>query len=216
MDTRSEAQRSALVIIDMQDCYTRPAESFDSAGEGADLDVFYKRIDETVIPNIQRLLSAYRAAGRPIFYVEMGSMRPDGADLPIYGRRANETSRAATGHPLFPPIDDPITRTDDRIKPEPGEVVLRKTTTGTVASTPIDQNLRALGCDRVTVAGILTDCCVAQTSRELADLDFDVTVVEDACASLVPAHHQAILEIFENFYGAVAATDDRLAAVESA
>ena len=201
---------TALVIIDMQNCYTRPAQSFDSAGEGTNLDEFYKRIDETVVPNIQRLLSAHRATGKPIFFVEMGSMRPDGADLPIYGRRANEESVRVTGVPLFPPIDDPITRTDDRIKPEPGEVVLRKTTTGTVASTPIDQNLRALGCGRVTVAGILTDCCVAQTSRELADLDFDVTIAGDACASMVPAHHQAILEIFENFYGTVRSTEDLL------
>ncbi len=201
---------TALVVIDMQNCYTRPAQSFDSAGEGANLDEFYKRIDETVIPNIQRLLSSFRAAGKPIFFVEMGSMRPDGADLPVYGRRANEESVRATGVPLFPPIDDPITRTDDRIKPEPGEVVLRKTTTGTVASTPIDQNLRSLGCARVTMTGILTDCCVAQTSRELADLDFDVTIAEDACASMVPAHHKAILEIFENFYGTVRRTDDLL------
>ncbi len=207
-----DAPARALVIIDMQTCYTRPGDSFDPASVDGDLDAFYKRVDEAVIPNIQRLLSVQRAAGHPVFFVEMGSMRPDGADLPLYGRRANRTSLETTGARLFPALDDPRARTDDRIKPEPGEVVLRKTTTGTVASTPIDQNLRALGCEQVTVAGIVTDCCVAQTSRELADLDFDVTIVEDACASMVPAHHTAILEIFENFYGTVAATDEMLGA----
>ena len=54
---------------------------------------------------------------------------------------------------------------------------------------------------------------VLTPTRELADQDFSVTVIEDACASYNPAHHTAILEIFQNFYGAVDSADAVIASL---
>ena len=199
--------KSALVIIDVQTCFTTPNEAYDEAIAAGEPDVFFPRVNDLVIPKLQTLLAAYRSAELPIYFTEMGSLRADGSDLPSALRQANRISIEATGNAVIPALDEPGSRTDARIAPRDDEIVFRKTTTGTLASTPLAQNLRALGCDHVSVAGIVTDCCVAQTSRELADQDFSVTVIEDACASYNPAHHTAILEIFQNFYGAVDSAD---------
>ena len=210
MNSKRNGATSALVIIDVQTCFTTPTGAFD-AGQKDDSAAFYVRVNDLVIPNIKRLLDSYRRAACPVYFTEMGSLRADGGDLPRPLRRANAASLARTGRVLIPALDDDNARTDVRIAPRTGDVVLRKTTTGTLASSPLAQNLRALGIDHVAVVGIVTDCCVAQTSRELADQDFDVTVIEDACASYVPAHHQAVLEIFQNFYGSVDSTTAALA-----
>jgi nicotinamidase-related amidase len=128
-------------------------------------------------------------------------------NLPLALRRINESSIASSGKPAIPSLDNDTARTDERIAPEPKEVVFPKTTTGTLGSSPLGQNFLSLGYSSVCVAGIVTDGCVSQTARELADMDFDVTIIEDACASYVGAHHRAVLEIFANYYGTVNSAD---------
>ena len=208
----SQAQRektsdaSALIVVDVQTCFTRPASSFDKALEGGDSADFFQRVDNVVIPNLQDLLSYFRREEYLVYFTEMGSLRTDGGDLPLSLRVANEKSLSLTGVAVIPHLGEEDSRTDSRVRPLNDEVVFRKTTTGTLASTPLAQNLRALGTESVFVAGIVTDCCVAQTARELADQDFDVCVVEDACASYDSGHHRMMLEVFQNFYGSVAST----------
>ena len=209
---RAPSVHSALVIVDVQSYFTQPMGSFDSGSDSNNAAAFYDRVNTVVIPNLQRLLATYRDNGWPVYFTEMGSLRADGEDLPRALRNANAASRSATGQPAVPPLDDPRARTDERIEPLAGEVIIRKTTTGTLASSPLAQNLRSLECLSVRVAGIVTDCCVSQTARELADQDFDVSIVEDACASFVPVHHQSFLEVFANFYGHVESTSAALAA----
>ncbi|MEM7541159.1 MAG: isochorismatase family cysteine hydrolase [Pseudomonadota bacterium] len=208
--------KSALVVVDVQTCFTAPSQAYDEAAAAGDVGAFFSRVNEIVIPKLQDLLAAYRAAKLPIYFTEMGSLRADGSDLPSALREANRLSIEASGNAVIPPLDQESSRTDARIAPREDEIVFRKTTTGTLASTPLGQNLRALGCEHVAVAGIVTDCCVAQTSRELSDQDFRVTVVEDGCASYVPAHHRAILEIFQNFYGAVDSAEAVIASLPKA
>ena len=197
---------SALIVVDVQTCFTRPASSFDGALESGDSADFFLRVDNVVIPNLQKLLSYFRRDERLVYFTEMGSLRIDGGDLPRALRSANEKSLSLTGVAVIPPLGQEDSRTDSRVRPLDSEVVFRKTTTGTLASTPLAQNLRALGAESVFVTGIVTDCCVAQTARELSDQDFDVCVVEDACASYDAGHHRMMLEVFENFYGSVAST----------
>jgi nicotinamidase-related amidase len=48
--------------------------------------------------------------------------------------------------------------------------------------------LRATGCGNILIAGIETHICVYQTAVELADLQFHVEVVADACSSRTAAN----------------------------
>jgi len=150
-----------------------------------------------------------------VFYTRMGSNRADGGDLPAWARRLNEAGRAGLGSPVFPPLDDPCAQIDERLAPRPDERILPKTTIGALASSSLEAGLRALGISSVVITGVLSAYCVTQTARELADRDFDVALVEDACASLTEAAHDAALGTFAAVYGWVLPTEEILAAINA-
>jgi nicotinamidase-related amidase len=175
------------------------------------LQRYIERLDTLVIPHLLDLQRSFRKDGCPVFYTLLGSKRLDGADLPAWARRLNEASRHAFGSPVIPPFADPIARLDGRIVPQPEECVMRKTTIGAAASSALDAALRARGITAVVVAGVLSAYCVSGTARELADRDFQVALIEDACASLTEAAHEAALGAFAAIYGWVFSTQEMIA-----
>jgi nicotinamidase-related amidase len=102
----------------------------------------------------------------------------------------------------------------DELKPVPGEHVLRKTTVGAFASTAIDSLLRSLDVDQLYMVGVSTNMCVETTAREAADRGYQVTLVEDACATTFEDLHQVTLRNFQRLFGRVAATDQVLAELQ--
>lgn len=209
-------QNTALLIIDMQRYFTRPGSPFARLSAArlseAPVAAYFERLDRWVIPNIQRLQRLFRDRGAPVFYTRLGSNRPDGSDLPGWARRLDAAGRAACGSPVFPRFEDPDAELDERIMARPGEPVLRKTTTGALASSPLEDALRSREIASVVVSGVLSALCVGQTARELADRDFEVAVAEDACASLTGAGHEAALAAFAQVYGWVVSTAEIIAA----
>jgi nicotinamidase-related amidase len=202
--------KTALVILDMQRYFTEPQHAFaratSSLVEGG-IDQYFSRIEQEVIPNIQSLLMIFRQNVWPVHYTEFGSYLPDGADMPSWARRLNDFSRTTFGSPMFPSFEETNARIDDRIKPQNGEPILRKTTTGAVASSSLELNLRARGITHVIITGVVTAFCVSQTARELADRDFDVAIVSNGCASFTEAGHAAALTAFGGAYGWVQSTE---------
>lgn len=53
----------------------------------------------------------------------------------------------------------------------------------------------------------MTDVCVAQTTREFGDRDFNAIAVEDACATPNETRHRATLETIANTFGTLMSTD---------
>jgi len=198
------ASKTALVVLDMQRYFTEPHHAFARVSstlvEGG-IDHYFSRVDQHVLPNIQSLLSIFRQNAWPVIYTAFGSYLPDGADMPSWARRLNDFSRKTYAAPMFPSFEDTYSRIDDRIKPQHGEPILRKTTTGAVASSSLELNLRARGITHVIITGVVTAFCVSQTARELADRNFDVAIVGDGCASFTEAGHAAALTAFGGAYG---------------
>jgi nicotinamidase-related amidase len=197
-------------VIDVQRYFVHPEYPFGKWVAGiipGGIDAYYQRVRDLVIPNIQRLLEGARQRGLFIVFTEVGSLRPDGADLPGWMRRHIAMSGAA----VYPPFSDPSCRVDDSVAPRPGELILQKTTSGPLNSTKLDQTLRVLGIDTVIVTGVVTDVCVAQTAREFGDRDFNAIVVEDACASTDDTRHKAALETIAITFGFVESTEQILA-----
>ena len=211
MNLTIDSATCGLLVVDMQLYFTRQDYPFAAAAEkivNGGTGPYFTRINDIVIPNIITLQELFRTAGAPIMYTEFGSHLLDGSDLPGWARRSNTFSMDTVGEPMFPPLVDPSARVDDRLSPRSGEPIFQKTTSGTVAASSIDHNLRARGIHRVYIAGVVTDYCVTQTARELADRDFDVCIVEDACASSIHELHDAALAIFAGAYGWVHATSE--------
>lgn len=210
LDVPLVSARTALLVIDMQRYFVHPEYPLGQltqqlAPEGT--QAYFTRVRDVVIPNIQRLQAAFRAAGASIFYTEFGSTRADGRDFPIWARQLNHFSRQLIGQPIYPPLTDESCRVDESLAPQPEELIVQKTTSGPCNSTKLDHTLHVLHHDTVVVTGVATNICVAQTARELGDRDFRVLVAEDACAAVDMQAHEPALATIAQVFGSVASTN---------
>ena len=209
--------KTALLVIDMQRYFTEPNHPYDKMMKQFDPDgckYYSNRVDHLVIPNIQRLQKHFRSLGACIAYTEFGSMQKDGSDMALWARRINELGQTMVGSSVFPPFSDQSCRVDARVGVADGELIFQKSTSGPSNSTKMDHTLRVLGIESVIVTGVVSEICVAQTTRELGDRDFNALVVDDACASMDEARHRSALETISITFGTLVTTDQAVALVQ--
>lgn len=210
-DLDLDRARTALLVIDIQNTYMeRPDKSRLSAEELAEYmawEPFHRRMNETVIPTVQRLLTYFRAESMPVFHARIACLTPDGADRSLSQRRPgfNNLLLPHGDHPsqIYPPVG-----------PVQHEVVVTKTTDSALTGTNLRLLLHNMDIDNVVVCGIFTDQCVASTVRSLADESFNTVVIEDACAAGSDELHHKELEIINNIYCQVVAAEDLLEILE--
>ena len=66
----------------------------------------------------------------------------------------------------------------------------------------LDGLLRALNVNKIYISGISTDICVLHTAAGAFFRYYDITIVEDLCASIDPENHERALEDMKRNYGA--------------
>jgi nicotinamidase-related amidase len=205
--------RTALLVIDVQRYFVHPDYSFGQVFERLSPGVtagYFRRVQETVVPNIRRLQEGFRARGAPIFFTATGTQTGDGRDLPGWLRDLDELGLAVLGQRVWPRAGDPSWQVDEGVAPRAREPVLTKCSSGPLASTRLDQTLRHLGVDTVVVTGLTTDVCVTQTAREIADRGFLTVLVEDACTTLSEEMHRSAIQCFNIAFGRVRSTTEML------
>lgn len=209
-----DPSRTALLVVDMQRYFTQPGfpftQVFEKLSPGSSTG-YLKRVRETVIPCIQKLLSCFRTFRAPIVFTAVGSEAGDGRELPCWLRAFDELGLATLGHRVWPAIGDPSWEIDESLKPLIGEVVLNKLSAGTFATTGLEQRLRHQGAEAVVVTGVSSDVCVATTAREAADRGFRTIMVSDGCTTFSDQMHQASLDTFNIAFGWVRAADEIVA-----
>src|SRR5215470_1891582 len=205
-----DPRTTALVIIDMQEYFLNPGSPFSQASERVVPGVlghFQERGRGVVEPSLRRLLDFFRARGLRVVYTTVASELPDGRDLmPIFQQR-NASNREAVGDPAIPARDDAWARIVATLAPQPGELVVNKTTYGTFNSTGLDHALRSLGITSLVVGGVVTNVCVETTARDAADRGYQVVLLDDGCAALCQEIHEATLLSFGLYFGRVRRTD---------
>lgn len=97
-------KKAALLIIDMQNYGCNP-----DMGLGPMLaerhprtaGYYLPRLTETVIPNVTRLVAAFRLAGQEVVFTRHGPLLADGRDMIGRRRRRDVDARAATDVPAL-------------------------------------------------------------------------------------------------------------------
>lgn len=174
-----EPDRAALLVVDLQKglyvasrIATDPERSY-----------LHDRIENSVIPNGQRLIAACRAAGTEVIYTVIECLTLDGRDrsldYKISGLFAAKGSREAEVIDALAPLDN--------------EIVIPKTSSSLFNSTNFEYVLRNLGVEYLMVMGMITDQCIETTVRDGCDRGFLMTVVEDACAANAEQRHEESL-----------------------
>jgi nicotinamidase-related amidase len=197
--------RTALLIVDMQADFVSPDGA---AGRwGVDLSTV-----SAALATAQRLAEAARAAGAPVIFAGLFT-RPE-TDSPVLLERL----RRRGGDPE---VEAAICRDGEAGSafvgplPHPDEQVIRKTRYSAFWDTDLDAHLRASTVDTIVLAGVTTECCVADTARDAFNLDYHVIVAADACAAYEPDLHTGALKVMDLNTAIVAQVGDIVAAWET-
>ncbi|WP_299569535.1 isochorismatase family cysteine hydrolase [uncultured Williamsia sp.] len=197
---------TALVLIDMQRDFLLPGGFGETLGNDVSLLA-------DVVPPLQRLLAAARAAGMTVIHTREGH-RPDLSDCPpaklsrgrpsmrigdvgAYGRIL---VRGEYGHDFI-----------DELTPAPGEFVVDKPGKGAFYGTGFGDILTDAGITHLLVTGVTTEVCVHTTTREANDRGYECLVVSDCCGSYFPEFHRVALEMVAaqgGIFGWVAESSD--------
>ena len=180
------AGATALLVVDMQ--YLDAHRGYGmgqrarEAGLEDELEPYFRAVD-AIVPRIQRLIMAARAAAVPVIQCRIASAVADCSDV----------SRQHRDLQIFAPPGSREAEILDELRPAPGEIVLTKTCGGVFNGTNIDTVLRNLGIDTLVVTGVVTNGCVENAVRDASDRGYRTILVADACAALTPALHEAAL-----------------------
>lgn len=203
--------KTALLIIDMQHVFiTRPAPEDPTEAEKNEAlrwEPFYKKIDEVVVPNNQKLLECFREKGMEVCFAKIQCQKKNGSDRSL--------DQKATGYnELLLPPGTPSAEIVPALSPREDEIVVTKTTDSALTGTPLRLWFHNMGIDTVVVTGVLTDQCVSGTVRSLADESFNVWLIEDACMASTQRIQDNELEILNNIYCHVINTEELLDALK--
>lgn len=200
---------TALVVVDMQYASGSREHGLGAllASQGTLDTAAYRfdRIDGLLIPNIGKMLAAFRANGTHIVHVTVGSDRPDYSDaprhmLPFFTATNNHTGTRE--HEIV-----------DALKPLPGEPVFNKVTMGAFSSTGIGAHLTSKGIREIIVTGVSTNNCVGMTGQEAADRGFGVVLASDASGTCSDLMQDAYENTFRRLWGRVATTAEIIAEI---
>lgn len=206
-------RRTGLVIVDMQRYYLEedsPFGRFHENEEPGCLDYIHRRCRNTVLPNIQKLLAAFRTAGRPVFFLRLCGSLPDRSDLHPNFAEIHRLADAEGTPGVYPLVDDPMSEISPHIAPLPEDAVYTKTTYSAFTGGPFEADLRAAGVTTLVFAGLATSQCVDTTARDAADRGYRVIHVEDAQADYSEAVHFASLRASRGVCGGYIATTQTL------
>jgi biuret amidohydrolase len=172
-----DPSRTAVVVIDMINHQLDPARGMLASlrSGGASVDYFVERVRNQVVPNHQELLDACRGHGVCVAYTCIGGFRRDGSDLgPNVRTISSWGTRADT--------DDCAVISD--LAPEPGDISVIKTGSGSFTTSALDSHLRNMGIESVLYTGVITNGCVMLTATAGFDLGYRGFLVTDCTATM--------------------------------
>jgi ureidoacrylate peracid hydrolase len=187
------AARTALVDVDMQNCFV------DNAKAGL-----------KTLGRINAVAAACREAGILVIHTAH-VLSPDHSNIGLLGEflpylKQGLLDRGATSAALHPDL-----------VVDPSDVVLEKPRFGAFYRTGLEEVLRAGGKDTIIISGISTDVCCDTTAREANARDFKVLFLSDGTAVAGPnpePAQQETLKLIGALFAQVLSIEQLLAKLE--
>ncbi|MBI2845881.1 MAG: cysteine hydrolase [Chloroflexi bacterium] len=161
---------AALFVIDMQYFFLDPSSPTFTAGGPA------------IIPTLQRIIAAFREAGRPVIYtrhvhhpdrIDAGIMEWWWEGMCLEGSPESEVHRD--------------------IAPLPKEKVILKHRYSAFYNTDLETVLRVLRIEDLVITGVMTNLCCESTARDAYYRDYRVFFLADGTGSINEEMHVASL-----------------------
>lgn len=198
------AERTAFVIIDLQNYYTQPGYLGECAPSRA------------TFPAVNRLADALRAAGGHVIWVQTSA---DGADdfwshhhahmltPERSARRLRELASTHAGFQIAPGLTP---------QPQDVRVVKRCYSALVPGSSNLAEVLQARGITHVLIGGTVTNVCCESTARDAMMMDYATIMVDDALSAVTVAEHEQCLNNWMLFFGDVLGSAEVMARLQPA
>jgi nicotinamidase-related amidase len=200
--------QTAFVIVDMQyldaDRHYGMGAEAQQQGTAAKYEYYFSRIENVVIPNIQQMQQVCRQCGIEVIFLRIASLVKDCRDVSAIHKRLK----------LFAPAESKEAAILEEIKPMDNELVITKGCSGAFNGSNLDQILANMGIKNLIFSGVVTNYCVETSVRDAGDRDYNVILLDDACAALTPEQHRLALEVLDDCYCKVMTTDQAIALIE--
>lgn len=198
-----EIDKSALIIVDMQNDFVHPDGGFARiARENPDAGIDMPFIIGT-IPQVKRLAAVFREVGRPVIYIAH-VLKADYSDAQCpYWR----VGISPTDNHTFVVEGTWGAQIVDDLKPKEGEHLVVKKGFGGFSNTPLDTILRNIGATTCVVSGVTTCVCVSTTVRGGVEHNYRMILVKDAVAEVSRDTHEAELQTMARVFADVKTTD---------
>ncbi|OGR80743.1 MAG: hypothetical protein A2X32_09375 [Elusimicrobia bacterium GWC2_64_44] len=188
-DLPFDQERSALLVVDMQEFFLNPASPA------------YMPQARPALDRAAKLAAAFREAGRPVFFTSHAHEPSDGGLMTLWWKKVCLSGTPfAEVSPALAPLDAEI---------------FRKCRYSAFTAPGLLDSLRSLGVDSLVVAGLKTNLCLESTVRAAFDLGFMCIVAGDAAAARTPELHAAALGGLADGFAMVRDTGEILAGLRA-
>jgi ureidoacrylate peracid hydrolase len=187
--------KTAVIVVDVQNDFCSPDGALGKAGQPTQAAM-------DMIPNLQRLLTAARAAKAPVIFIQ--TIHEDATDSEAWvGRMAGKSASICRKNTWGAEFTE--------VAPVPGEPVVIKHRYSAFINTRLDSILRTFKVENLIMTGVSTNVCVESTARQGYMLDYHIVFLSDCTAAYSQEEHDMALYNMKAHFGLVAKADDVIA-----
>jgi ureidoacrylate peracid hydrolase len=210
-----DTDKSALVVVDMQNAFCSSGGMFDMMGS---LD---KAKVKKVIEVDKKVIESFRSRGLKIVYLRMG-YRPDladagGPDSPNYWKE-----RGLSQWHKKPEMRDRILTVGswnweiiDELKPLSEDILVNKNRYSGFPNTGLDVILRTQSVKYLLFIGLFTNVCVESNIRDAFFHEYFPILISDGCGNMGPDYLQeATIYNVARVFGWVVSSEDLISALK--
>jgi nicotinamidase-related amidase len=198
----TEPPRSALLILHYQNGLVRHDGIFAFSGTPVQIE------KHGTLARTAAALDASRRAGIPVFYVNI-EYRPGFPELrkPTYPLIESIQERNAF---LRGSWDAAV---PEEIEPRVGDIIVVNFDSSAFSATDLDRMLRAMDVRRLVIAGIATNWVVEGTTRQGAELGYDVTILRDCCQGFTDELHDFAIANTLPYFATISTSEEFIASL---
>lgn len=186
-----ESDRTALIVVDMQNAFVAPGATYETPGA------------RSMVDELGALLDAARSAGMPVIWTQSDHSAPASGVMLKKFPTIREDKILWKGEASFELYED-------MPQPLPSEHRVVKHKYDAFFETDLDAVLRNERVETVIIVGTATNVCCESTARSAFFRDYQVVFPSDANASFDDRMHAASLQTIDMFFGRVMTTAEVL------
>ena len=212
-EIKIDLSKTAVIVVDMQNAFARKGGYFDFVG-------FDISATEKIIGRCQEIINAGREKGIKVIYLQMGYS----ADLSDSGGPSSPSYRKSRALTLIkdrPELKDRFhiygtwgAEIIDELKPQPGDVIVKKQKHDGFIGTNLDIILKTFEIKYLLFIGTATNICVESTLRHAFSFGYFPILISDATSPVGPSFIQdATIFNIQSTFGWVTTSEKLLSAM---